>query len=628
MRVVESSSCRIFICLTLAVLAFPLSALGGPATERPAAIIRNIPLQTPSIDPRLFGNFIELLDDVVPGMWAEMLGDRSFEGILPPSKWCYYDGAPDLCDRTWETNGTWSLDITNAFNGARCARLSPRRGNPASLVQSGLAVKKGMGYSFSGWFRADAGKAKLSLTLKALLPDGRWMTLASARLPEVSGGWKKYSVKMKSIGTTDRAVFELQAAGEGGVWVDKLSLMPDDNLKGWRRDVIETVKDVHPAIVRWGGSAADPGEYRWKNGISDRDARVPFKNKVWGRIDPNDVGIDEFCQFCELTGVEPLICLSFSDGAGSAAELVEYCNGSAATGWGARRAANGHPQLYSVKYWQVGNEISGDNANYLAQFGDFAKQMKERDATVQIMTSFPTQQLLNRYGAEISFICPHHYTTDLGGCDRDFANLTRMIETTPGCGGIQIAVTEWNISGGDWGLGRARELTLMTALQNARYLHVMMRHSGKVKIGCRSNMANSYCGAIFETSPDGVLKRPSYYVMQLYARHAKPVPVEIKAPGDGLDVVACRSQDEKSLVIFAVNYKGESVPWRFQFDGFAGTIHATNAESLCDRLGMGQPDIVNQWNAPDRVSIQSLKIFPNSVVLPPLSATAIECSMQ
>jgi alpha-N-arabinofuranosidase len=81
--------------------------------------------------------------------------------------------------------------------------------------------------------------------------------------------------------------------------------MPADNLQGWRRDVVEAIKELHPSILRWGGSVRDPGEYRWKNGIGDRDLRAPFRNKVWGRIDPNDVGIDEFCQLCELLEPPP-----------------------------------------------------------------------------------------------------------------------------------------------------------------------------------------------------------------------------------------------------------------------------------------------------------------------------------
>ena len=124
-------------------------------------------------------------------------------------------------------------------------------------------------------------------------------------------------------------------------------------------------------------------------------------------------------------------------------------------------------------------------------------------------------------GKEIDYVAPHHYTADFGFCDRDFNNLAQMIDKTPGCERIKIAVTEWNASGGDWGLGRGKQMTLGNALLNARYLHVLMRHSDKAEIACRSNMANSFCGAIIETSPAGVMKRPSYYVMQLYARHAR-----------------------------------------------------------------------------------------------------------
>ena len=95
--------------------------------------------------------------------------------------------------------------------------------------------------------------------------------------------------------------------------------MPEQNRRGWRRDVVEAIKESRSAVIRWGGSAVDPGAYRWKGGIGDRDLRVPFHNTNWGRIDSNDVGIGEFCEFCELVGAEPLVCVSFSDGAASAA---------------------------------------------------------------------------------------------------------------------------------------------------------------------------------------------------------------------------------------------------------------------------------------------------------------------
>jgi alpha-L-arabinofuranosidase len=606
-----------------AISVAPLGAAPPPIST----VISAAPLHVGKIDPMLFGNFIELLDDLAPGMWAEMLNDRSFEGVVPAARWSYFDGRSDFCDQQWLTNETWSIDTNHPFNGTRCAKLSTFPRQPATLTQSGLAVKNGMDYECSGYFRSDTG-LKVSVRLMTQLPDGSWMTLASAKFPAFTPSWQRYTVRLGSRGVTEHAVFELRAEGHGHVWVDKLSLMPADNMQGWRQDVVEAIKEVRPGVVRWGGSTCDPGQYCWKNGIGDRDARTPFPNKVWGRIDPNDVGVDEFCRFCELISAEPLICLSFSDGAQSAADLVEYCNGATNSTWGARRAAGGHPTPFHIKYWQVGNEISGDDTNYLAQFGDFVRLMKAADASVQLLTSFPSQQLLTRFGRDIFCVCPHHYTPDLAACDRDLTDISRMIDSTPGCAAVNVAVTEWNISGGDWGLGRGRQMTLGAALSNARYLHVLMRHSDKAKMACRSNMANSYCGAIIETDPAGVLKRPSYWVMQLYARHAKPIPLRSSQPEGGPDILACASADGRSLTIFCVNTKDEPVQWTFRPEGFAGGVRVVAAETVCDTEDARQADLVNHWESPDRVKTVPLPFSQNSVVLPTLSATAIECAIQ
>ncbi|PWU14664.1 MAG: hypothetical protein C5B50_16810 [Verrucomicrobia bacterium] len=610
--------------LAIGALSLQSSPLFAEARETTATIYSQ-PIHSGHISPMLFGNFVELLDDVVPGMWAEMLNDRSFAGVVRAAKWSYYDGKPNSCDREWDKNPTWNYDTENPFNGLRSARLTATSSKAASLTQSGLAVKRGMSYAFSGWFRTDSSRLSGTVRLKTLLPTGDCMILASAKLPPLSYELRGCSARLTSKGETDRVVFEVLVEGNGHVWADKLSLMPADNRLGWRADVVQAIKDVHPAILRWGGSACDPGEYRWKQGIGPRDQRVPFRNKFWGRIDSNDVGIDEFCQICEMSSVEPLICLSFSDGPQSAADLVAYCNGDITTAWGAKRAANGHPPSYHVRYWQVGNEISGDDQNYLDHFNDFAQKMKQADPDILLMTSFPAQKSFEQSGKDIAFVCPHHYTPDLAACDRDFVNLSRKIESTPGCDQIKIAVTEWNVTGGDWGLSRGKMLTLGSALLNARYLHVLMRHSDKVKIACRSNLANSYAGAIIETSPSGLLKRPSYYVMQLYARHAKEVPLRLEQSNDALDLFACASPEAHSLCLFAINSSTEPVILSTHFDGFSKPIRPARCETLCDRLDARQPDVMNHWEAPERVRIASTsKPLQNQIVVPALSATAIE----
>ena len=211
-------TCR--VCLPRkGLLALALITIGpaGPALPllagslKETAVIHAQPLHGGRISPMLFGNFVELLDDVVPAMWAEMLNDRSFEGVTRAANWSYYDGKPDFCDREWDRNPTWGHDTENPFNGARSARLTAARHHPASLTQSGLAVKRGMAYEFSGWFRADSPKLAATVRLKTLLPTGDWMVLASAKLPRFSAQWQKYSVRLTSKGQTDRVVFELRS---------------------------------------------------------------------------------------------------------------------------------------------------------------------------------------------------------------------------------------------------------------------------------------------------------------------------------------------------------------------------------------------------------------------------------
>lgn len=616
--------------IILPLLTAALVSSSVPTRAEPArvhATIHSQPLNSGRIDPKVFGNFIELLDDVVPGMWAELLNDRSFEGVVPAANWCYFDGSPDICDRHWDTNSTWACVRDHPFNGALCAKLNATS-QVASLTQSGLSINKDLSYSFTGYLRAGNG-VKAKVLLKFLLPTGEWMTLASADLPPLSPQWTKYSVKMFSVGRTDQAVLELRAEGPGNLWADKLSLMPEDSLQGWRRDVVEAVKEVNPGVIRWGGSSIDPGHYLWKKAIGDRDLRTPWLNQNWGRMDPNDVGIDEFCQFCELTSSEPLVCVSFADGAQSAGELVEYCNGAATTTWGAKRVANGHREPYRVKYWQVGNEINGNNPAYLSQIAEFIAAIKKTDPTVQIMSSFPSQQLLDRVGKDLAFVCPHHYTPDLDECDRDFRRIGQMLDKTTGCANIKIAVTEWNIDAGSWGLGRGKQATLEAALLNARYLNLLLRHSDKVKIACRSNLANSYCGAIIETGipGSGVLRRASFYAMKLYSHHATLIPLTLEASNDKLDLVACGSEDQNAVVVFAVNLKPEPVELVLGFVGFKSTCRVLQAESLADTLNAGQPDVINHWNTPDRLKIVSVPCSQNKVTLPGLSVTAVECDL-
>src|SRR4029079_6865936 len=95
----------------------------------------------------------------------------------------------------------------------------------------------------------------------------------------------------------------------------------------------------------------------------DRPRRV---NAWWGHtIDPNHFGTHEFIQLCRLVGAEPY--LAGNVGSGSPRELkqwVEYCNFNGDSTLARRRAANGSPHPFNVKYWGIGNENWGCGGNF------------------------------------------------------------------------------------------------------------------------------------------------------------------------------------------------------------------------------------------------------------------------
>ena len=98
---------------------------------------------------------------------------------------------------------------------------------------------------------------------------------------------------------------------------------------------------------------------------------------------------------CRLTGVEPYITVNsgFAD-ARSAAEYVEYANSPATTTWGAKRAANGHPEPYHVRFWNIGNEMWGSYqygymplAQYVVKHNLFAEAMRKVDPGIVLIGS-------------------------------------------------------------------------------------------------------------------------------------------------------------------------------------------------------------------------------------------------
>ena len=62
------------------------------------------------------------------------------------------------------------------------------------------------------------------------------------RLDKIGMEWDKHVFSFTSDASDKDACFLIRFSGIGKLWIDHPSLMPADNLRGWRKDVVELVK--------------------------------------------------------------------------------------------------------------------------------------------------------------------------------------------------------------------------------------------------------------------------------------------------------------------------------------------------------------------------------------------------
>jgi alpha-N-arabinofuranosidase len=84
----------------------------------------------------------------------------------------------------------------------------------------------------------------------------------------------------------------------------------------------------------------------WYHIVGDIDKRPPDFDNAWNAMQTNDLGLDEFMTLCKLINVEPYISVNAGFGdSHSAAEEVEYMNGSVNTYMGASARRTAIPSL-------------------------------------------------------------------------------------------------------------------------------------------------------------------------------------------------------------------------------------------------------------------------------------------
>jgi alpha-N-arabinofuranosidase len=152
--------------------------------------------------------------------------------------------------------------------------------------------------------------------------------------------------------------------------------------------------------------------YRWKRAIGPQSERTPNVNG--GALQPvtNEYGPDEFGNLLERTGAEGNVMVNFATGsAREAADWVEYMNspvGANPNGgrdWAEVRAANGHPEPYGIRYWEVGNEFnSGDKVYWVGSGASFFEKAQKYafGGSTEFAEDRVARYADHRRGAEVS----------------------------------------------------------------------------------------------------------------------------------------------------------------------------------------------------------------------------------
>jgi len=345
-----------------------------------------------------FGMFIEHIGPLVyRSLWSEMLDDRKFYFPITPAQPEAQNqrpgGFPGMQLRKWRPVGSAdavTMDKDQPFVGAHSPRIALNGTTPHGIRQSGLSVVKGNRYIGHIWLRGTPG----SIVRVAFI----WGTGASdhetASFKDLSNTYQKLPFAFTARADTNEAALEITGTGAGSFHVGTVSLMPADNIDGFRPDTIALLRQLHSGFWRLpGGNFLS--DWSWYNGVGPRDKRPPTFDYAWNAMQSNDVGLDEFMTLCRLIGVEPYITVNAGFGdAHSAGEEVKYMNGPLTTRLGAERARNGHPAPYNVKFWDIGNEPYGswqlgrtDLKYYVLKHNEFAAAMRKADPTIILLAS-------------------------------------------------------------------------------------------------------------------------------------------------------------------------------------------------------------------------------------------------
>ena len=182
-------------------------------------------------------------------------------------------GIPTSCwsARPWMVLGDRAA-VSMVKEGAYVGEHSPRLALPGGEQAARARCRSGSGSSpaastsgrivlrADGRRGADRGQPRLGRR-RERPADGRDRATRGT-------SFTKHPLRFRAGGATDNGRLEIVARGTGALAIGAVSLMPADNVLGWRRDTLARLRELDSPVYRWPGGNFVSG-YDWQDGIGD-----------------------------------------------------------------------------------------------------------------------------------------------------------------------------------------------------------------------------------------------------------------------------------------------------------------------------------------------------------------------
>jgi len=544
-----------------------------------------------AVSPMLYGLMTEEINHSYDGgLYAELIRNRIFkDNKTKPEGWSLVqdDAAAGASIKLIAANEEHIPydERYQAINGAlsTCLRLTVEKDGIRTGIANegywGIPVKPSTSYNASFYIKGTARTEPFRwpwepkpttpplaviedntagpITVSIESNDGKTVYASGTINLEKSIYWKKYALTLTTaanVKPTKDARFVITTNRKGLYYFNLVSLFPptyNNRVNGNRTDIMQLLVDMKPKFLRFPGGNFLEGPlltdaFPWKTTLGPLENRPGHKGS-WGYRPTDGMGLLEFLQWTEDMGAEPLLAVfagySLSGDhvdAGpilqpyvdDALDEIQYVIGDTATYWGAKRARDGHPAPFKLKYVEIGNEDWFDRSNsYDGRFNQFRAAIEARYPQLTCISTVADAQYpqLKVTTGKKPLVVDEHYYRNSWEMWENASQYDKYDRSGP-----KIFVGEWATREG------LPTTNLNAALGDAAWMTGMERNADIIIMSCYAplfvnvNTATATAPKAWQWDSDLIgydalnsYGSPSYYVQKLFSQYLgnKIVPV-------------------------------------------------------------------------------------------------------